>query len=517
MKKFVRAAAVLAAMIICTCTAWGASDRIEISVAGGGEDSMVLDTGTGISLYGISCCRHLFEGLYKMGPGGEIVLGQAESVEVSDDYLSWTFRIRDDANWSDGKPVVVDDFVCGWTHMYESDGAFKYLFESVAATLDIIDEKTMVINLEYPCEFLPSLLAFVPSYPIRQDYLDMYGSAYATDPEKAVYNGPYEMTQWKHGEVVVTERRDDYYDSANIAVSKINWLLITNEYEALEAFERGELAYSDLCPEEDKSRLKGAGLTYDIGNNCYTVMFNNGEKGHDVLKDVRVRKALTLAIDRHGIMDYRDSDDEIAKTYLSSGFVNEEGVDFTDYADPWFDVEDYEGNCDLARELLAEAGYPDGAGFPELIYIVNNDSRKELAERITYDWQKQLGIDSVTVYKVDNFYEARGAGDYDIAYFSWVMDYADPSNMYYSMTTMDNYDAFWSNEEYNEEFTAAVHSATLEEQWEHYAQCERILAEEMPVGIILHGKDYYLFDDTVYDGLVYSCGCFVFTYLTQIV
>ena len=502
--------AALAATLICTCAAWGANDRIEISVAGGGEDAMDLDTATGISMYSISCCRHLFEGLYKLGPEGEIVLGQAESVEVSDDYLHWTFKIRDDATWSDGKPVTVDDFVCGWTHMYESDGAFKYLFESVSATLDIIDEKTMTINLDYPCEFLPSLLAFVPSYPIRQDYLDMYGDAYATDPEKAVYNGPFELTEWKHGEVVVTERRNDYYDSKNIAVSKINWLLLTNEYEALEAFERGEITYSDLCPEEEKGRLEGAGLSYASGNNCYSVMFNNGPNGNDVLKDVRVRKALTLAIDRYSIMDYRDCYDEIAKTYLGSGYVNEDGVDFSEYAPAWFDVDDYEGNCE-------EAGYPDGQGFPELIYIVNNDSRKDIAERICYDWQKQLGIDSITVYKVDNFYEARGAGDYDLAYFGWVMDYADPSNMFYSMTTMDNYDAFWYSEEYNDEFTAAVHSATQDEQWEHYAECERILAEEMPISIILHGKDWYLFDDTVYDGLVYSCGCFVFTYLTQIV
>ena len=104
-------------------------------------------------------------------------------------------------------------------------------------------------------------------------------------------------------------------------------------------------------------------------------MFNNGPNGNDVLKDVRVRKALTLAIDRYSIMDYRDCYDEIAKTYLGSGYVNEDGVDFSEYAPAWFDVDDYEGNCEEARELLAEAGYPDGQGFPELIYIVNNDSR----------------------------------------------------------------------------------------------------------------------------------------------
>ena len=131
----------------------------------------------------------------------------------------------------------------------------------------MVDEKTMIMKLESPLEFLPEVLAFVPTYPIREGYLETYGSAYAADPEKAVYNGPFEITDWKHGEELVHEKRSDYYDSDNISVSKINWKMITNEYKALEAFERGELAYSDLCPEKEKVRMQDAGLCFEPGEN----------------------------------------------------------------------------------------------------------------------------------------------------------------------------------------------------------------------------------------------------------
>ncbi len=515
MKNWKKMLLVGLAMLSVTATAAFAGNKIELNVAGGDEDSMTLDTGAVKSMLGISACRHLYEGLYKLGPDGEIVLGQAESVDVSEDGMTWTFKIRDDAVWSDGKPVTTADFVCGWTHLAEQDGPFKTLQDSTSVSLDVVDDKNMVMRLAYPCKFLPEVLAFVPTYPIREDYLDMYGSSYATDPEKAVYNGPYEMTEWKHGEKVVMQRREDYYDSANISVKAINWNLTNNEYDALEAFERGELDFSDLCPEDEMARMQDAGLCYTPGSNNYCVMFNNGENGNDVLKDARVRKALSLAIDRKHLVEISGLNDMVLSTFMCTGFTDENGRDYTEYAPSWFDPDDYEANCEEARDLLAQAGYPDGAGFPELIYITNTNGRKEVAEAIAYDWEKQLGIGSVDVYKVENFFEARAAGDYDLAYFGWVMDYMDLSNMYCSLEAMAANDAFWENDDYKEEFYAGVRSLTQEEQWEHYAECERILAEEVPAAPLFQKMDYYLFDDTVYDGLVFNCGCYVFTYITE--
>lgn len=510
-------AAVMAAASMGT-TAFAEGDKIEISVTGGGEDSMVLNTALVGTLNGLSACRHVYEGLYKLGEDGEPVLGQAASVEISDDQLTWTFTLRDDITWSDGQAVTADDFIFGFENLVEQADDYYDLLISLTDEenpYEAPDEKTVVIHLAAPCAYLPAVLAFPSTYPARADLVEEYGEAYATDPDKAVYNGPFAVTEWNHQADVVMELRDDYYDAANISVGTIDWMLTTEDSTALNAFKSGDIIYSDTCPDEEKPSMEGNGLFYTAGNNNYCVMFNLGEGGNDVLKDEKVRQALSLTIDRERIMRLRDQNDELGFTLACSGYVNDEGVDFTEYADPWYDTTDYEGNCEKAKELLAEAGYENGEGFPALTYIVNRDDRKEVAESVVNDWKEILGIDTITVEKVENFFSARNEGDYDLAYYGWFMDYTDLSNMFGALTSMANSNAFWSSDAYLDAYYAATSTGDPAEQWENYKQCEAVLAEELPVSVILHSMNSYLFDDVNYSGLVYSCGNFVFTYITQ--
>lgn len=520
MKKFNKALSTVLAlgMVAASLPLTGSAaeaEKLTISVTGGGEDSMQLNTATGAYLNGLSALRHLYEGLYKLDANGEVVLGQAASVDISEDMKTWTFTLRDDITWSDGQAVTAGDFVFGFDNLAAQGGDYSSLVSDVVESYEATDDKTLVLHLSFPCGYLPAVLAFPSSYPARKDYVEEFGDAYATDPDKAVYNGPYELTSWSHEAEAVLELRDDYYDAANIEVGTINWMLTTEERTALASFESGDIIYSDMCPDEEKPRMDGNGLHYTAGNNNYCVMFNLGEGGNDVLKDEKVREALALTIDRDRIIAIRDLNDEMGKTLACSGYVNADGVDFTDYADPWLDVADYEGNCEKAKQLLADAGYENGEGFPALTYIVNNDSRKEIAEAIVNDWKEILGIDTITVEKVENFSAARRAGEYDLAYYGWFMDYTDLSNMFGALIGMENSNAFYSSEEYNTAYNAAISTSDPAEQWEHYKECEAILAKDLPVTVILHSMNSYLFDDTNYDGLVYSCGNFVFTYLKQ--
>ncbi|MEI3199982.1 MAG: peptide ABC transporter substrate-binding protein [Lachnospiraceae bacterium] len=489
------------------------AEKLEIAVTGGGEDSMQLNTATSGYLNGLSALRHLYEGLYKLDAEGNVVLGQAASVEESDDKLTWTFTLRDDITWSDGQAVTAADFVFGFDNLAAQGGDYSTMLSDVAESWEAPDDKTVVIKLKQPCSYLPSILAFPSTYPARQDYVEEYGDAYATDPDKAVYNGPYEMESWAHESEVVMKLRDDYYDAANIQVGTINWELITEESSALASFESGEYVYSDMCPDEEKPRMEGNGLVYTDGNNNYCVMFNLGDKGNEVLKDEKVRKALSLAIDRDRIINIRGLNDEEGVTLICRGYTNEEGTDFVDYCDPWEDLSAYDANCEEAKQLLAEAGYENGAGFPALTYIVNNDSRKEIAEAIVNDWKEVLGIDSITVEKVENFSAARRSGDYDLAYYGWFMDYKDLSNMYGTFVNTAEANSFYQSDAYDAAYTKAISADNEADQWEAYKECDSILSEDLPVSVILHSMSTYLFDDTDYEGLVYSCGNFVFTYL----
>ncbi|MFT3983451.1 MAG: peptide ABC transporter substrate-binding protein [Lachnospiraceae bacterium] len=497
-----------------TADAGESTGKLSISVSGGSEDAMNVNTAKSDTLEGLSACRHLYEGLYKLDQDGNVVLGQASDVQESEDGLTYTFTLRDDITWSDGTAVTAEDFVYGWQYLNESAGSYSTLL-SMVSDAQATDEKTLVVTLAYPCSYLPSVLAFPSAYPVRKDIVEANGEAYATDPDKAVYNGAYIMTEWTHQQSVVMEAREDYYDYENISVGELTWQLMSDESTMLASYQSGDIIYSDTYPKEEAAALEGNGLHFTSGYCTFNVMFNVGEKGPEVLKDQKVREAMTLVIDRQRLVDIRNLNDEVADTYSPSGLTNADGVEFNTTVTPWYDLAAYEQNCEKAKELLKEAGYENGQGFPALTYIVNNNERKEMAEMIINDWKEVLGITSVTVEIVDGFFAQRDTQDYDLAYFGWYMDYPDISNMLYTMTTESDNDSGYSNADYDQAYNDATANADVVKQWEAYAECERILAEDLPIAPLLHAQNSYLFDDANYDGLVYYCGNFYFGYVSQ--
>lgn len=492
----------------------GDSGKISIAVSGGSEDSMNVNTALSDTLEGLSACRHLYEGLYKLDKDGNVVLGQASEVQISEDGLTYTFTLRDDITWSDGVAVKAEDFVYGWQNLIDNSGSYSTLLSMISGT-EAKDDKTLIVTLAYECAYLPSILAFPSAYPVRKDIVEANGEAYATDPDKAVYNGAYELTEWTHQQSVVMNAREDYYDYANIGVGELTWELMSDEATMLASYQSGDIIYSDTYPKEEAASLEGKGLHFASGYNTFNVMFNISESGPEVLKEQKVREALSLAIDRNHLADVRNIKDEVATTYTPSGLTNKAGVEFNATAAKWYDADQYEQNCVEAKQLLAEAGYENGTDFPTLTYIVNNDERKEMAEVIINDWKEILGITSVTVEVVDGFFAQRKSKDYDISYFGWYMDYPDISNMLYTMTTDSNNDAGYSNEAYDKAFNNAIANSDEELQWKDYAECEKILSEDVPVAPLLHSQNSYLFDDTNYDGLIYYCGNFYFGYVTK--
>ena len=175
-------AATTAASTDSTASADAASGSgLSVSVVDGSEDSMNLDTAQAGTLAGLSACRHLYEGLYKLDKDGNVVPGQAKDVQVSDDGLTYTFTLRDDITWSDGKPVTAADFVYGFQHLKDGMGDYSTLL-SMVSNAEAKDDKTLVLTLAYPCAYLPSVLAFPSAYPVRQDVVEAAGDAYATRP-----------------------------------------------------------------------------------------------------------------------------------------------------------------------------------------------------------------------------------------------------------------------------------------------------------------------------------------------
>ena len=196
MRKIVRslfALGLATALLSAGCVSALAADLV-LSVTGGSEDSMQLNSATSGYLNGLSALRHLYEGLYKLDQTGEPVLGQAASVDISEDMMTWTFTLRDDITWSDGQTVTANDFIFGWENLAVQGGDYASLLSDVATSYEAPDERTITLHLAFPCAYLPAVLAFPSTYPARQDYVEQYGDAYGTDPDKSVYNGPFLMT-----------------------------------------------------------------------------------------------------------------------------------------------------------------------------------------------------------------------------------------------------------------------------------------------------------------------------------
>lgn len=511
--------AVTAASLLAGCgSAAGAKTaasggKLGISVSVGGEDSMVVNTGKVGTLEGLSACRHLYEGLYKIDQTGKPVLGQAKNVQVSADGLTYTFTLRDDIKWSDGKPVTAADFIYGWKYLKDCALDYSDLMSMVKST-EAKDDKTLVVTLTFPCSYLPSVLAFPSAYPVREDIVKKYGDAYATDPDKAVYNGAYSMTSWTHQQEMVMEARKDYYDASNISVGKITWDLMTDTSTMLASFQSGDIIYSDSYPQDSAASLKGKGLQATSGYNTYCTLFNVSKSGPAVLKDAKVREAMSLAIDRNRLISIRGLGDKLADTYSPDGLKDSSGKEFNSTVTPWFDASAYQANCAKAKDLLKQAGYENGKGFPSLTYIVNNDDRKEIAEAVVSDWKSVLGISSVTVQTIDGFYAQRQSHEFDLAYFGWYMDYPDISNMLYTFKSGVS-DSGYTNKDYDTAFDAAIAEKDTAKQWADYQKCESTLAADMPVIPLFHSQNTYLFDDTKYNGLVYYCGNVFFGYVKE--
>lgn len=505
------------------------TEKLSLYVCSGSEQSMILDTAKVSSMCGLSACRHLYEGLFKLGQDGEITNGQVKEYSVSEDKMTYFFYLRNDIFWSDGKPVTADDFVYAWRRLICEGESYASLLDMVVGAKEIrqgqqkietlgvkaLDDKTLLVELEYPCSYFLEILAFPPTYPVREDIVKAQGDLYATDPERTVYNGAFSLEKWQHQDDLVMRARKNYYAYEEIQVEELTWKLFSNESTMLASFESGDIVYSDTYPSEEAERMKGNGLQIVPGLQTYGVLVNLGNNGAEVLRDVRVRKALCLAIDRERIVQLEKTESTVADAYMPRGIVDENGEDFHEKLDVWYDTNDFESNCKEAKALLAQAGYPNGENFPILKYLVNNAKNQSIAEMILHDWKTYLGIDSVTIVtNTDSFWADRATGNYDLAYFSWNMDIAEGSNMLNTMLSGAN-DAFFSNELYDLTLQTAQKKTNIQDIWKNYRLCENILSEELPVFPIYYGSNTYLFNDENYENLVYHCGNFYFGYVNK--
>ena len=512
-----------------------------------------LDSGTMLN--------HMFEGLTKWVDDGEgnavLAAGQAERWDKetnADGTVTYTFHLRDDIFWSDGEKVTAQDFVYAWRRLaapetgadyanmldmvagydgvhygYDADGKVASYEGAEAVAFDqpdslgvrAEDERTLVVTLSYDCPYFEEVCAFPACLPVRQDAVEG-GSQWTYDPATYVTNGPYRMSERVPNSHITLVKNERYYNVEALGPDTITFRLMDDANAILNSYRSGELQFIQSIPvDEVASYLASGELHVDDYLGTYYVCFQTKQPPFD---DVRVRKAFSLVIDRNYIVRQITQTGQMpADAFVPYGMADAdpEGKDFRTVGGGYYSVSeaDYAANCEEARRLISEAGYPNGEGFPAVEYLYNTGSQhRAVAEALQQMWQKELGV-TVTLNNQEwgAFLQTRNQGNFSLARSSWTADYNDPMcflDMW--VTGGGNNDAQYSSAAYDAAIAAAKSTSDPQARMDSMHQAERILIEEdAVVAPIYFYTQMYLLDDTV-SGVYYTpLGYYLFLYARQ--
>ena len=433
-----------------------------------GPDPETLDPALNSAVDGGNMLLHNFECLLTIDQDGQIAPGQAETWESSEDGLTWTFHLRDGLKWSDGSDLTANDFVYSWKRVCDPEVAAPYAEtvlgmvagydEAIGGDLDALqvaapDDKTFTVTLSAPCPFFESLAAFATLSPVQEATVEANGDGWAVDPSTYVSNGSFYITEWVPGSHIIMSKNPNYWNKDAIKLDSIKFQLMEDQNAAYSAYQTGEVLMIKDVPTEEIPSLQGNPEFFvDPILGTYYVSMNLTE---DTFKDPKVCQALSLAIDRDYVANtLMQGTYSPAGNLMGPGWTDTDGSDFMANANggkEYIDTTAYEANLEQAKALLAEAGYPDGAGFPAITYTTNEANyHKVVAEYLQQAWA-ELGINlQVNIVEWSSFTPMRRSQEYDVARNGWVGDYADPSNMLdLFCTTNGNNDGKFANADYD--------------------------------------------------------------------
>jgi len=434
----------------------------------------------------------LFDGLTRYDEKQEIKPAIAESWQISDDGLTYTFKLRD-AKWSSGESIKAQDFVFSWLRALAPETASEYAYqlfyvkgaedyssgsgEKEDVAIKALDDKTLQVTLEKPAPQFLGLTAFYTLYPVYEKSV-LAGDNWFTDPAKYVSNGPFKMVSWDHNQKIVLEKNLSYWDTANVKLNKLEIYLIDSVDTGFNMFKTGQLDFQDELPVQEIAAMKdNKELQIAPDASIYFYRFNVTRRPFD---DVRVRKALAMAIDRKQLVDnVLMAGEKPAFAFVPFGFKDADDKDFRQNSGNLF-----EENLTEAKKLLAEAGYPEGEGFPKASILFNtNENHKKIAEAIQQMWKKNLGIEiSLQNTEWQVYLDREKSADFEITRAGWSPDYLDPMSFIDMFVTKGgNNKTGWGKAEYDGLVAEANSTSDQKARMEAMHKAEKILMDEMPV------------------------------------
>lgn len=437
-----------------------------------------------------------FEGLTRIDDKGVPQPAIAQEIKASEDLLTYTFTIRDNAKWSNGDPVTAHDFEYAWKWALDAKNGSEYAYQlfyvknaeaafNGKAKLEEVgvkatDNKTLVVSLANPTPFFLELTAFYSYFPLNTkvvkdnpDWAKEAGPAYTS-------NGPFKMASWEHKTKLVLEKNEHYWDANAVKLNKIEMNMINDANTELSMLENGDLDWAGAptgnLPLDAMPTLSEKGLlaiTPKAGTYWYE--FNVRQKPFD---NKKIRQAFAYAINRKDIVENITQGGELVATAIVPPTMfaeNEQGL-FSDH--------DVEKAKQLLAEGMKEEGYTTIDSLPPITLSYNTEeAQTKIAQAVQDMWQKNLGVQ----VKLENqewnvYYENVKNGKYQVARMGWTGDFNDPINFLEIFRTKEgNNHTGWENAEYAGLLAASAKEADAAKRKAILQQAEKILVDEMPV------------------------------------
>jgi len=456
-----------------------------------------LGPGIGMDLPSAVFMDQLFSGLVEVTPEMSVTPDVAQSWEVFDNGGKYVFHLRNDVYWSDGVPVTAHDFIYGlkrcldpkreWLPgqlLYDIQGAQSYhngqLTNPDQLGIRAVDDYTLAIQLEGPTSYFPYVVAFSPMFPIPQHIVQKFGEEWS-EPEHIVTNGPFVLKNWEKKERLVLTRNPLYHGRFPGNLEEVEFLFFSRHARFLDMYSENEL---DVCGRLTPSECAYARQRYPdeyIYGSWPSIDFIGYDTQRPPFDDRRVRRAFTLASDRKMLADV------FLKGYAfpATGGLVPPGMPghSPKIGLPY--------NPDLARKLLAEAGYPHGKGFPAVECIVRDDFGHDiLSEQLQVQWLENLGVDITwEVVKWKNFPDRMSQRLPHMWLTGFWADYPDPDDILRVLWWLP---PGWQTDAYSQLVQYARRTLDQEQRIIMYQQADRILIEEAPVLPLCYGRSHLL-------------------------
>lgn len=475
---------------------------------------------------------HAFEGLTRKDKNNDIAPAVAKSWEISDDGLTYTFYLRDDAKWSDGKILTAKDFEYGWRRAVDpTTGAeYSYMLEIVKNAKDItlgamtvdslgvkaIDDYTFEVTLENPAPYLLELISSIGVFmPIRKDIIEKYGDIWTFSGESYVCNGPYKMTERNIDKDIVFEINTNYWNVEEQTAKKIVFVLMDDENTVLHAIKNNDIYFSANIPpsnEIEKLTKEGYIVNNDLLGTCYIEINTT----RDVLNDKYVRRALALSIDRNYIVsNIMKGGQKPAGSFVPYGFNDIKG-DFRENGGDYINIskDEYYKNMEEAKILLEKAGYKNGEKFPVFSIKVPSGAPLLATEAMQEMWKNNLNVD-VTIVLEDNITRLQSLlnKDYDMVLWAWIGDYKDP------MTILDVMLSYsyaqhtgFKNKDFDNLILLAKNSKDSSSRMYAMHEAEKVLMEYMPIIPLYYMTDSLIVNPRFKGYTLDSLGRYKFNY-----